>query len=334
MTAASAAAAKVAKGRLIAGVWSAIGGAAGYSVYRNIRDFEDNNPCVRDAVRVLATSSTARATLGNGELLVARWPRSGAVDRASGLARASFEVRGDAGSAYVVAGARRRAKNSGSQLETLGEEDDEDTLDSGWRQYLSRPWELKALIVGKFRGSGSQKDGSGSDEEEQPWDIDSLFFLPGGDVHSPTVLLGDARGLPEYEALCMNRDAEAKSERSQRRLRIVMGIALMGAVFAGGARLAKSVKVSQSYGFVRRSLIAHEEVTAALGPGAVVQTSSGTFGARFINARLRLVGQRGAVADVDVAATRDSGGGSPWRVALARMELGGLTYNLDRSKFC
>jgi len=78
---------------------------------------------------------------------------------------------------------------------------------------------------------------------------------------------------------------------------------------------------------VRRSLLANSDVRAVLGPAADVQTSSGTFTARYINARLRLVGSDGAVADVDVAATRETG--DSWRIALARMRVAGASYNLN-----
>jgi len=102
---------------------------------------------------------------------------------------------------------------------------------------------------------------------------------------------------------------------------------------AGGRRLAKSIRVSNSYGYIRRRLLAHSEVAAKLGPRASVQSSSGTFDAGYINAQMRLVGDAGGVADVEIAATRAEGGKGDWRVVLARMRFGGLTVNLDRGQF-
>jgi len=159
------------------------------------------------------------------------------------------------------------------------------------------------------------------------WAIETLVILPNGDVNSPQVLKGNPYGLPEYEAMCLRRDANSKDEKSRRRMYIVLALAMAGACFAGCQRLIKSIRVSQSYGFVRRSVLANSDVRAVLGPAADVQTSSGTFTARYINARLRLVGSEGAVADVDVAATREEG--DSWRIALARMRVAGASYNLN-----
>mmetsp|Transcript_22838 Transcript_22838/g.58412 ORF Transcript_22838/g.58412 Transcript_22838/m.58412 type:complete len:328 (-) Transcript_22838:40-1023(-) len=326
------AAAMLTKPRLIGGAWTAIGTAGGYSLYRSIRDFEDKSPCVREAVHFLASSSTARATLGGGDLMIARWPRHRSLDLSSGLARASFEVRGDAGSAFVVVGARRRARASQAYEQALDDDEDEElAVGTGWRRYWSRPWELKQDFLNTFRSQASAS-AAGFDDEEPIWDIDSLFILPGGDTQNPVVLAGNPVGLPEYEAMCVRRDAESKGEKSRWRLRVVTGIALMAAGFAGGARVLKSMRVSQSYGFVRRSLQAHSDVNSALGRSIFVQSSSGTFGDRYISARLRLVGDGGAVADVEVAATRGAGS-APWIIAMARMSVGGLSYNLDRSQF-
>lgn len=293
-------------------------------------------------MRLLAASGAARASLGDGELLLARWPRRSSVDLAAGMARATFEVRGDAGHVQVVVGARRRAKAQQAYEQALEDQEDEEEL-MGWSRYFYRPWELKPVILGAFSSRSGSSDkvagvsGGEAEEEEPVWDLEALFFLPGGDARRPAVLLGDPRTLPEYEALCMRRDAEAKGEYSRWRLRVFIGLALGGAVIAGAARLAKSVRVSQSYAHVKRALQAHPQVAAVLGPGARVESSSGTFGTRYIDARLRLVGSGGRVADVEVSATRDGPGASlaqrPWRVALARMSAGGLTHNLDRAAF-
>merc|ERR1711907_532851 len=126
-------------------------------------------------------------------------------------------------------------------------------------------------------------------------------------------------GIPEYEALCVRDDSAAKDERSRRRLYITMGTMCGVALIAGALRLRRSMGVSRGYGYVRRSVLSHPAVVNALGPGASISTSSGTFKSSYLNARLRLVGTNGAVADVDFAATRDTGPRGVWRVALARM---------------
>lgn len=324
-----AAAAAAQKRRVIGAAWTTIAGAGAFCIYRTIRDFEENSPVLREAVHFLSTNGTARGALGGGELLVARWPRQSHVDQAAGLARASFEVRSDAGAAFVVVSARRRAQAQKQYEEAMEEEDDEEAL-TGWRRYWSRPWEIKIWLLSKFQ-SKAPAAADGEPKEEPTWDLDSMFMLPGGDASSPAVLFGDPSSLPEYEALCMRRDGAAKGERSRRRLRIVTGGALMLAFIAGGARLLKSMRVSQSYGYVRRTLSSHTEIARTLGSRVVIQSSSGTFGKSFINAKLRLVGDGGAVADVSVAAQRT--GVEPWRVSLARMSMGGLHYNLDKSQF-
>mmetsp|Transcript_2012 Transcript_2012/g.5607 ORF Transcript_2012/g.5607 Transcript_2012/m.5607 type:complete len:327 (-) Transcript_2012:30-1010(-) len=319
------------KPKLIAGAWSAVGGAGIYQVYRHTRDFEAQTPCVVDAVKVLASSSTARAMLGSGDLSIARWARSSVVDHRHGLARAKFEVRGDSGVVHVVMGARRQAKAQEAFQESLEDEEDEEDL-KGWRRYFYRPWEIKqqaSAWLARRRGGGAAAPAA-AEEEELAWDLDTVFFLPGGDADSPVTLLGDPASLPEYEAICLRRDAQSKSEYSRWRLRVVLGLASAGVVLAGGLRLVKSIKVSKSYGYIRRMLTTHNEVVAALGPGVRVQTSKGKFGARFIDARLRLIGGDGAVADVDVVAMRD---GPRWRMQLAKMHVGGSARHLDCSKF-
>merc|ERR1711982_29932 len=114
-----------------------------------------------------------------------------------------------------------------------------------------------------------------------------------------------------------------------RRLHILFGTASVVALIAGGLRIIKSVKVSRSYGYLRKAVIAHPTVVAALGERASISTSQGTFGSTYLNARLRLVGDGGGVADVDFAATRTLSA-EPWCVVLARISWAGRTENLDR----
>ena len=71
-------------------------------------------------------------------------------------------------------------------------------------------------------------------------------------------------------------------------------------------------------------------VIRAFGPCWVRLTlshASGTFTPTYINAQLKVVGNA-AVADVVVAASRDTTW-QHWRVAVARMNVGGVTCNLD-----
>lgn len=325
------------KQKIIAGCWVSIGGTAAYKTYRHIQEFEERAPCLRDAELAIANSGAARAILGAGELSMARWPRNRSLDPSAGQARASFEVRGDQGSVHVVMGAKRRQQAQEAwQKDTDEEADEEDELGSGWYRYWSRPWELKGLVMSKFQGFGAREEvapkASEGEEEQDAWDLETLFFMPKGSIE-PTVLMGNAAAMPEYEAMCLRRDAESKGAKSQRRLQVVFGLAAGGAMLAGGLRMAKSFNVSKSYGYVQRSLLAHSEVVGALGQGIRLQSSSGTFGASYINARLRLISEGGKGADVEVAALREGGSSSPWRVVLARMKSGGFTRNLDLSQF-
>jgi len=278
-------------------------------------------------MRRVADSQAARAVLGSGDLQLARWPRQGTVDLSSGRARAFFELRGEAGYARVMMSARRQ---SSAQAKWEDLQEDEEEVASGWRYYWSRPWELKRSIVDKFRSlRGVKQD---DEEAELEWDVDALVFLPNGDVRSPEVLLGSPWALPDYECMCARRDAESKDEASRQRLYRVLAMASAGALIAAGLRFTKSVRVSKSFGFVKRSLLGHSEVAATLGKNVVVESSKGTFGARYISGRLRLAGDSGA-AEVDIAAVRHGGNSGPWRVSLARMMCGGRAFNLDRSQF-
>merc|ERR1712070_675727 len=199
---------------------------------------------------------------------------------------------------------------------------------------MGRPWELKRLIVDSAKGLVGQKDGDhrGYDSEKEPdWDLDTLFFLPNGDTSLPSVILGNAHSIPEFEALCVRGDSATKNERSRRRLHVFAATVSAVALLAGGLRVVRSMGVSKSYGYVRRTVLAHPTVVEALGTGASISTSSGTFGKSYLNARLRVVGNDGAVADVDFAATRDAGHSrGAWRVAVARMSWAGRIHNLDK----
>ncbi|CAE8713891.1 unnamed protein product [Polarella glacialis] len=198
------------------------------------------------------------------------------------------------------------------------------------RYYWAKPWMLKTHFLETVSNvrKGIQSVPKEATEDLAGWDLETLVLLPAADASRPQVLLGDPLNLPEYEAMCLRRDHDTKDEKSRSRLRIVLGIASVLGLFAGCRRLIKSMSVSQSYGFVRRAVLADTDVQFVLGPTANIQSSNGTFTARYINARLRLVSDSGTVADVDVAATRDDGGIRPWRVALARMRVGGSIYKL------
>mmetsp|Transcript_78311 Transcript_78311/g.143367 ORF Transcript_78311/g.143367 Transcript_78311/m.143367 type:complete len:329 (-) Transcript_78311:60-1046(-) len=325
------------KVRIIAGTWTVIGGIAGLKYYRNVRDFETQTPCLGKALRELGNSDAARAVLGPGELQVSRWSRKRRLDEASGLARASFQVYGSSGSADVFMGTRRSQQAQAAWEDDL---DDEPLARAGFMYYFTRPWVLKRAVVDGTKSlvglekASKASAGAEAEQMEQAWELQTLFFLPGGDVHKPIVLMGNACGIPDYESLCVRRDADTKGEKSRRRLYGFIGMATAVAAVAGGLRLVRSVHVSQSYGYARRCVLTHPAVVSVLGPSASVSTSSGTFGARYLNARMRLVGEAGAVADVDFAAMRDGEARrTPWRVALARMTTAGRTTNLDKSHF-
>lgn len=318
--------------KVVAGAWTSVAGIAGFKLYRNSSRFEEDVPYLGAALQELSSSSAARTVLGTGDLKIDFWSRSCRTDTISGLARASFTVRGDSGSAKVFMSAKRSAQ---AQLAFEAEYDEDASQSHGFSFYLTRPWEIKRLIVDgarSFFGSKKASDSVESTTNENPsWNLDALFFLPSGDVTSPCVLLGSARSLPEYEAMCVLGDSDAKSPYSRRRLHIVLGTASAIALFAGGLRLFRSLTVSRTYGFVRRSVLEHPQVRAALGPNASISTSEGTFGKTYLDAKLRLIGN-GTVADVEVAATRRSNSSQGlWHVAVARMSCAGRTHNLDKS---
>jgi len=291
--------------------------------------FETKTPCLHDAVGLLAKSDSARATLGHGDLLITRWGRSVTIDTRSGLSRAMFEVQGSSNKATVMMAAKRR-EDVQKAFEAAVQESEDDDVDeySGWRRYWHRPWEIKIWIMSKFRVEDKTK----FLPEEDPWEVQTLLLIPGGSGTSePLVLKGNPAELPEYEAYYVRRDGSAKNENSQFKLRGVLLFAGVAVAIAGAMRLRKSINVSKSYGYIKRSVLGHTEVRRLLGPKAFVQGYSGTFGERFINAKLRLVGDAGAAADVSIAALRQ--GSEPWRLDMATMRCNGVLHRLDKSQF-
>lgn len=319
--------------RVVLGCWTGAAAFSGIYTYKYLKDFEKRVPCVQDAVRALAASKAARAALGDGELSVPWWSARGAVDKVAGRSFASFQVAGDKGSASVFIGSTKRPQGPG-----FVPVEDEDVLEmSSFQYYWSRPWELKFAFLNKLRWLRGMDPlaplRANPVSEDDPWDLQAVFFLPGGDASQPQAVLGDARGIPDYESFVLRRDSDAKGERSRRRLNVFAGLALTAALVAGGLRVTRSMRVSQSYGFAKRGLLAHPHVVECLGSRASVQTSTGTFGPQYINAQLRLVGSTGSAADVRFTATRDGAKGGPWRVLLAKMSFLGRHRELERAHF-
>lgn len=324
----------VQKKRILAGTWAGIGFVGGVVAYRRLRDFETRAPAVDAALRRLEASEAARQVLGEGPLTVGYWPRQSHVEKFAGLSRASFKAYGPNGHfVHVLVGARREVEYQ----EAWEDKEDEDVEVSALKYYWMRPWELKRAAVDKikhFRKGVTTAVGIKEEKDDlSGWQIDTLVFLPSGDHSSPQVLQGNPMSLPDYEALCLRRDAGSKDEHSRRRLHNVLCLFAVGAALLGGQRLLKSFRISRSYGHVRRSVLSNQDVLAVLGPTANIQNSTGTFTTRYIDAHLRLVGNKGAVADIDIAAIRDKGGEQPWRIALARMKVGGCLYNLHLQNF-
>lgn len=319
--------------RVVLGCWSGVATFSGVYTYKYLRDFEKRVPCVQDAVQALSACKVARETLGDGDLRLTWWSARGAVDKVAGRSFASFQVAGGLGTASVFIGSTKRPQGPG-----FVPVEDEDVLEmSSFQYYWSRPWELKFAFLNKLRWL------RGMDplaplrpslvSEDDPWDLQAVFILPDGDTSRPQVVLGDPRGIPDYESYVLRRDSDAKDERSRRRLNIFAGLALTAALISAGLRVTRSMRVSQSYGFVKRGLLSHPLVVESLGSQASVQTSTGTFGPQYINAQLRLVGATGSAADVRFTATRDGTKGGPWRVLLAKMSFLGKYRELGRAHF-
>lgn len=321
------------KTKAIAGAWSAAGAIGSIVAYRNLRDYERKNPSARLACQQISASGIAQQQLGRSDLSIAWLSRSGRVDHFSGKASACFKLVGASGDIQVLATAHRRPPEGGDL-----DDDDEEIEGRGWNYYWRKPWELKIFFADKFAGLRGKVAGRGGEAEAEgkdglDWDLDSLSLVHMSDGGRVEVLLGDPRGIPEFETHCVRRDAAAKSDSSRQRLHRVLGIVVAGAALAGGIRLMRSIQVSRSFGYARRSILAHPTVVGVIGPRANVQTSSGTYSRKYIDARLRLISDAGTVADVDLVATRDGDVNRPWRIALARMRSHGRNYELDKSLF-
>jgi len=295
------------KRRVIAGAWTIAGTAACAKFVSNHRRYRDL-PCVQLA---LAQMEQVQEQLDLGPLKLGMWPRQGHVDSNAGLMRASFKVNGTKGVAHVFASAKR------DKLEET--ETDSDDGHDGY--YWLRPWELKKTFLDKVRSIRSFRP---EDQDPSMWRLETFVVLQDG--KDPEIIFGNPLGLPEYEAVCLRRDGSSKDERSRRRLHFTVGIALIATVLAGGVRVFRSRHVWQSHGCVRKAVLGDQSVRTVLGP-SYIESCSGTFTPTYINAQLKVVGNA-AVADVVVAASRDTTW-QHWRVAVARMNVGGVTCNLD-----
>jgi len=319
------------------GAWTAAGGLAAFTVFRRNRRFMQDTPCIQDAIRELQSSSQARSTLGEGEIQVANWPRVLKIYHNEGFSSASFQVQGSSGFVQVLMSARQEAAEKGAH-----DDDDEGLARGTFSFYWSKPWELKWLFLEKASAVGKalafwrkkeKAEDLSREGEHRPWKVDALVFLPNADIRNPVALIGEPQSLPDYESMIIRRDGESKGDASHRRLHIVMGAVAGAAFFMGCLRLGRSLKVSQGYGYVKNRLIAHHEVVAQLGPSARIQTSSGTFGAEHIDAKLRLLGDSNTAADVEIVATKDGDRRNPWRIAMARMRVSGRQLNLNKLYF-
>lgn len=318
--------------RAIGGAWATAGGVAAFKAYRRSSAFEASTPCFGAALERLQASPDVRALLGDGDFQVSRWGSKLRTDEAIGLCNARFGVSCGANSAQVLMASRRLRPQSGGEAAALqAEEEEEAAARRGFGYYLFRPWELKFAFMDSVRSLAGRSPPveQNSLKEALPWELDALVVLPRGPLQQPLLLLGDPRGLPDYEALYVRSDAEIKGESSTRRLQIALSVALAGAGVAALFRVMRSIAVTRSYDYMRRFVLQNSRVVAALGPGASISTSSGTFRTTYVNARLRLVGSGGAVGDVEFAATRTAAG-APWRVAMARLNHDGRVVNFDK----
>ena len=315
------------KQRAIAAAWT-VAGAAGCGVaYTQHRKFEQRLPCVQLALRKLEDPSI-NAGLGS-QLQLSAWPRRGCVDKNAGLMRAHFRVQSSDGDVADVLVSAIRDKTTHEASEPREEDDDAEEHANYW----FRPWELKKAILQRVR---LMRQGFFSSEEEESelqrssaslWKLETLVVLGTGTGSEPRVLQGDPSGLPEYETMYIRRDVTSKSDRSRTNLKIALCLSVLGTLVAAGSRMLRSLRISQSYGFVRKSVLENRSVQAVLGPSQI-ESCTGKFTPTFIDARLRLVGSSGTIADVVVAASRDSSH-QLWHVAVARMTVGGVACNLD-----
>eukprot|EP00927_Polykrikos_kofoidii_P080267 TRINITY_DN77137_c0_g1_i1.p1 TRINITY_DN77137_c0_g1~~TRINITY_DN77137_c0_g1_i1.p1 ORF type:complete len:350 (-),score=56.02 TRINITY_DN77137_c0_g1_i1:59-1054(-) len=330
----------VTKAKLLAGAWGTAATVAGFTTYRRQRDFEERAPGVRDALSIV------RNAVGNADLQLKRWPlRTTKVDVNAGHASAHFVVQGkDDAALQVLMTARRRRSDEQLSIDEL-DELNEPVSGGGWRAILSRPWELKLRVTEWLQQPKESAGASGGpDNMAEIWDLDSLVILPSsqpGDtaLQGPTVLMGDARSIPDFETICVRRDSATKDDSSRRRLHRVFAFVTGAAVLAGCFRIVKSMGVSRSYDYARRAVLGHGTVKNYFGASTRVQTSSGTFGTNYINSRLRLVNEAGVAGDVEFTALREKVANDPagrrggWRVSLARLHMGGRAQNLEKSLF-
>ena len=311
------------KKRGIAAAWTVAGAVGCGTVYVQHRKFEERFPCVQLAIKQLEdTAQTGKLGLGS-QIRLSFWPRRGHVDKNAGLMRARFRVHSTDGRVADVLVAAREKRNQVSEVWESKEDDDEEQQ---WN-YWFRPWELKKAIVQRVRLLRQGFTASEVQSDSSTWSLETLVVLASDTSGRPLVLQGDPSGLPEYETMCVRGDAAAKSDRSRTNLKIALCLSVVGTLFAAGSRMLKSIRVSQSYGFVRRSVLEDRSVQAVLG-SSQIESCTGTFTPTFIDARLRLVGSSGTIADVVVAASRDSSH-QKWHVAVARMSIGGVACNLE-----
>lgn len=304
------------KKHVIVGAWTLVGAAAGTKLFLDHGKYQ-KLPCVQLALEELAAKRQFLEPLKLG-----LWPRQGHLDANAGLMRARFQVCGaDGAMAHVLVGAKRE-----KQHEDLEGQEDED---QDWKYYWLRPWEFKKALVDKIRSIGRGSLGSALEDDPSQWRLETLVVLPDGGKDSQA-LLGNPLSLPEYEAFCLRRDQSSKDDLSRRRLHTALCISFMATILAGGARLVRSGHVWQSHGFVRKAVLEDRKIKAVLGPSHI-ESCTGTFTPTYINAQLKLVGNAGAVADVTVAASRDSSHQS-WHIASARMNVGGVMCKLDLAR--
>ena len=308
-----------AKKRGIAAAWAVAGSVGCGVVYAQHRKFEERFPCVQLAINKLEDPSV-HSGLGS-RVSLSVWPRRGYLDQNAGLMRAHFRVHDLDGTTADILVAARRDSRSQEAWESKEEDDAEDQLN-----YWFRPWELKRAILQRLRPI-SQGSAASDAEENSSWTVETLVVVESSGNAQPLVLQGNPYILPEYETMCLRRDAASKSDRSRTNLKVALGLSIVGTLLAAGSRMLKSIRVSQSYGFVRRSVLQDRSVQAVLG-SSQIESCTGTFTPTFINARLRLVGSSGTIADVVVAASRKSSQ-HLWNVAVARMSIGGVSCNLD-----
>ena len=308
----------ISKTHVIAGAWTLAGAAACGKLFVDHRKYP-GLPCVQLALEELAANSANSKAQLLGPLKLGVWPRQGHVDANAGLMRARFKVLSPDGAvAQILVGAKKENVDE-------SQEDEE----QGWKYYWLRPWEFKRAFLEKIQSLKRGSLGSVLEDDISEWSLHTLIVLRD-DSSDPQILFGDPMGLPEYEALCLRRDKSSKDDVSRQKLHIALCISLMGSIMAGGVRFFRSRRVLQSHRFVRKAVLEDRSLKAVLGPSQI-ESCDGIFTPTYINAKLKVVGNAGTVADVTVAANRDSSQQS-WHVALARMNVGGVMCNLELAR--